>query len=208
MSTKTPLTPRQEKVLSFIEGFQMKNGGSPTIKEIREHLKVSSDNGVLKHIRALQEKGYIERNDRPRGIKLVDKVRELFQDAQMLVKVPLLGEIAAGPTAVEESQVVGYYALDSSLVRHPKSTFMLRVRGDSMEDAGIHDGDMVIADRSQTPKHRDVVVALIDNENTVKRYMSKGGVVYLKPENTNYKNIFPKDQLFIQGVVTGLIRNY
>lgn len=205
---KTDLTLKQKKVLEFIEEYQYENGSSPTLREIREHLQVSSDNSVLKHLKALKSKKYIEKDDTPRGIKLLESVKEKLDLANNLINLPILGEVSAGPTATEDEEVVGWYAIDSSLVSHAKDSFMLRVRGDSMIDVGIYDGDLVIADRTRTARHKDIVVALVDNENTVKRYVNKGGLICLKPENKDYRPIFPKNELYIQGVVTGLIRTY
>lgn len=207
-SVKGAITKKQAAVLAFIESFQFKNGCSPTLKEMRNHFKVSSDNSILKHLKGLEQKGLIKKNDTPRGIKLLDSIKSKLSLANNLVRLPLLGQVAAGPTATEEENIVGWYAIDSSLVKHAGDTFLLRVRGDSMEGAGIYDGDMVIADRKIAPRHKDIVVALVDNENTVKRYIAKGGLICLKPENPNYKPIFPKEELLIQGVVTGLIRSY
>ncbi|MBU2524460.1 transcriptional repressor LexA [Patescibacteria group bacterium] len=209
-SAKKPneLTKKQAAVLQFIENYQLKNGGSPTLKEMRIKFKVSSDNSILKHLKALEHKGHIQRSDTPRGIKMLDSIRNKLDMANELIKIPLMGEVAAGPTSTEEENVVGYYAIDSSLIKHAKDTFLLRIRGDSMKDIGIYEGDLVIADRKLEPKHKDIVVALVDGENTVKRYISKGGVVYLKPENKNYQPIFPRAELYFQGVVTGLIRTF
>jgi repressor LexA len=202
------ITQKQSEVLDFIENFQFRNGCSPTLKEMRVHFKVSSDNSILKHLKALEQKGCIKKSDTPRGIKLLDSIKDKLSIADNMIKLPLMGQVAAGPTATEEENIVGWYAIDSSLVKHSGDTFLLKVRGDSMENAGIYDGDMVIADRKITPKHKDVVVALVDNENTVKRYINKAGLICLKPENDNYRPIFPKEELIIQGVVTGLIRSY
>lgn len=202
------ITQKQGEVLTFIENFQFKNGCSPTLKEMRNHFNVSSDNSILKHLKALEQKGCIKKSDTPRGIKLLDSIKSKLKMANNLVNLPLLGQIPAGPTATEEESIVGWYAIDSSLVKHAGDTFLLRVRGDSMDDAGIYDGDMVIADRKVIPRHKDIVVALVDNENTVKRYIDKAGLICLKPENANYRPIFPKEELIIQGVVTGLIRSY
>ena len=94
-------------------------------------------------------------------------------------------------------------------IKDPKKSFLLRVKGDSMIDAGIFDDDIIISSASMEPKNGDIVVALIDNENTVKRFIKKKGIKpYLKPENKKYKKIYPLEELYIQGVVTGLIRSY
>lgn len=200
------LTGRQQEVLDFIEAYQLEHGSSPTLREIREHLDVSSDNSVLKHLNALVKKGYIEKNDTPRGIKLLAAVKQkLMADT---VSVPVLGFIPAGGPVAASEHIEDTVSFDTAALRHPGSCFCLHVRGDSMVDAGIYDGDLVLADSKLAPKHGDIVVALVDGGNTVKRYINTADQVYLKAENPNYDDIYPEHELRIQGVVIKLMRDY
>lgn len=200
------LTEKQEAVLKFIEKYQLKHGASPTLREMREHFNVSSDNSILKHLNALKEKGYISKDDTPRGIKILDSVKKRLESAT--IKLPLLGFIPAGGPILTEEYVESWYDVGQDIVKKEEGHFLLKVTGESMIDAGILDGDIVVVDSKKTPRHGDIVVALVDNQNTVKRYMNEGGKVYLKAENPAYEDIYPEHDLAIQGVVSGLIRYY
>ncbi len=201
------LTEKQEAVLKFIEDYQMENGSSPTLREMREYFGVSSDNSVLKHIKALEEKGYIKKDDTPRGIKLLSSVKEKLDNAEF--KLPLLGMIPAGGPVLSEEYIEKWVSVGADIVYKSKDSYLLRVIGTSMIEAGIFEGDILVVCGSLQPRAGDIVVALVDNQNTVKRYMKDArGHVYLKPENPQYENIYPEGELCIQGVVTGLLRYY
>lgn len=201
------LTEKQEAVLKFIEEYQMGHGSSPTLREMREYFGVSSDNSVLKHLKALEEKGYIKKDDTPRGIKLLESVKEKLDSNEF--KLPLLGMVPAGGPVLTEEYIEKWVNVGEDTVYKAKDSFLLRVKGNSMIDAGIFEDDILVVCGSLEPKIDDIVVALVDNQNTVKRYMKdSSGRIYLKPENTNYDNIYPEGELCIQGVVTGLLRYY
>jgi repressor LexA len=202
------LTPKQSKIYKFIERYQFKNGASPTIGEMRKYLDVSSDNSILKHLNGLTEKGYIKRDNTPRGIKMLANVREQFEAAADLIRVPLLGTIPAGGAVDAEEHILDTFEIGHGLMKSQNGAFLLRVTGNSMIDAGIFEGDMVLVLPEESARHGDVVVALVDGDSTVKRYMNEKGKVYLKAENPEYENIYPQGSLEIQGVVSGLIRNY
>lgn len=201
------LTEKQEAVLEFIENYQIEHGSSPTIKEMREYFGVSSDNSILKHVKALEEKGYIQKDDTPRGIKLLNSVKERLQNAEF--KLPLLGMIPAGGPVLTEEYIEDWVNVGEDVIYKSKDSYLLRVTGDSMVDAGIYEGDILVVCGALEPREGDIVVGLVDNQNTVKRYMKdSNGRVYLKPENPNYDNIYAEGELCIQGVVTGLIRYF
>jgi len=202
------LTEKQEAVLKFIGEYQMAYGKSPTLKEMREHFQVSSDNSILKHLKALEEKGYMQKDDTPRGIKLLNSVKERFDMAAESIRLPILGSIPAGGPVLTEEYVNGYMTLGEDLAKNDKDFFLLTVTGNSMIDAGIFEGDLVVVNAKKTPRDGDVVVALVDNGNTLKRFIKKDGKVYLKAENKNYSDIHPREELVVQGVVTALIRQY
>jgi len=201
------LTEKQEAMLNYIEEYQMEHGSSPTLREMRERFGVSSDNSVLKHLKALEEKGYITKDDTPRGIKLLSSVKERLDAPEY--KLPLLGMIPAGGPVLSEEYIEKWVSVGEDSVYKFKDSYLLRVKGTSMIDAGIFEDDILVVCGSLEPKIGDVVVALVDNQNTVKRYMKDiEGKIYLKPENDAYENIYPEGELCMQGVVTGLIRHY
>lgn len=201
------LTQKQESVLNFIESYQLEHGKSPTIREMREHFGVSSDNSILKHLKALVEKGYLEKDDTPRGIKLLESVKQRLSTKD--VRLPLLGFIPAGGPVMTEEYIQEWRSVGEDAVRHPDKSFLLEVSGESMIDAGIIEGDILVVDSKMEPKVGDIVVALVDNQNTVKRYLKdKRGRAYLKAENKDYADIYPDHDLQMQGVVVSLIRQY
>jgi len=201
------LTEKQEAVLKFIEEYQLAYGKSPTLKEMRENFGVSSDNSILKHLKALKEKGFIKKDDTPRGIGLLNAVKEKLE-AVVSIKLPLLGSIPAGGPVLTEEYIDSWMDVGEDLAKDANNHFILRVTGNSMIDAGIFEGDLVVVDMKKTPRDGDVVVALVDSGNTLKRLIKKDGKTYLKAENKDYSDIYPENELSIQGVVSALIRQY
>lgn len=202
------LTDKQGAVLKFIEKYQLSYGKSPTLKEMRQHFKVNSDNSILKHLKALEEKGVIKKDDTPRGIKLLRSVKERLDSVSETIKLPVLGAIPAGGPVLSDEYVKEWMSVGKDIAKNSEDYFLLEVKGNSMIDAGIFEGDLVVVDSKKHPHDGDVVVALIDNENTLKRFIKKGEKVYLKAENKNYEDIYPRTELVIQGVITALIRQY
>jgi len=202
------MTEKQEAVLKYIESYQMKHGKSPTLREMREHFGVSSDNSILKHLKALQEKGYLKKDDTPRGIGLLSSVKAKLEAVSTMARIPLLGTIPAGGPVLSEEHVLQYFEVGNDLLKKPQGSFALRVTGLSMLNAGILEGDFVIANQDMTAKDGDIVIALVDGQNTVKRYRKEGSRVWLQAENPDYKDIHPDEYLEIQGVVTAVIRMY
>lgn len=201
------LTEKQRAVLDFIEDYQLAHGKSPTLREMREHFKVRSDNSILKHLAALQQKGFIEKDDTPRGIGLLQTVREKLSGSGG-VKLPVLGYIPAGGPVLTEEYINSWITVGDDLAKSSRNYFALEVTGSSMIDAGIFEGDLVLVDMKKEPRDQDIVVALVDNENTLKRLIKKNGKAYLKAENKNYEDIHPLTELQVQGVVTALIRRF
>lgn len=201
------LTEKQRAVLDFIEDYQMAHGKSPTLREMREHFKVSSDNSILKHLVALKQKGFIEKDNTPRGIGLLQTVREKLSGSGG-VKLPVLGFIPAGGPVLTEEYINSWITVGDDLAKSSRNYFALEVTGSSMTDAGIFEGDLVLVDTKKEPRDQDIVVALVDNENTLKRLIKKSGKTYLKAENKNYEDIHPLTELQVQGVVTAMIRRF
>ncbi len=198
------LTEKQEALLNYIEQYQLENGGSPTIREMREYFGVSSDNSILKHLTALEEKGKIRRSEGK--VQLLSSIKAKLQ--KETVKLPLLGYVPAGNPVDNQEAIEKWLEVGEDVIYRNKQSFLLRVTGNSMINAGINDGDIVVVCSELEPKAGDIVVALVDNQSTVKRYMTQAGKVYLKPENPEFENIYPQNDLCVQGVVTGLIRYY
>jgi repressor LexA len=196
------LTKRQKEILDFIRSYRAEHGISPTQREIRETFKLSSFGTVQKHLKRLEEKGALAREwNRSRGIAPKDEAPSVGRG------VPLLGQVAAGrpiePFPQEESIEVPASLLGKG------EHFVLRVRGESMIDDGILDGDFVVVARREKAEIGQTVIALVRGEATLKRYYLEGQRVRLQPANAAMKPLtFDARDVTIQGVVTGLIRDY
>ncbi len=199
------LTEKQEALLNFIEEYQLANGGSPTIREMKEYFGVSSDNSILKLLRALESKGKIEKDEGHRGIKLLSNIKEKLVNS---FELPILGTIPAGRAVDATEHVEGYMSVGADMVMPNRQSFLLKVSGNSMINAGIHEGDLLFVCTDITPKVGDVVAALVDGQSTVKTYIERDGRVILQAENPEYEDIYPESSLCVQGVVTGLYRRY
>lgn len=175
---------------------------------MREQFGVSSDNSILKHLKALEEKGFLEKDDTPRGIKVLASVRARLEGAVNSVSLPLLGAIPAGGPVLSEEYVQKWVNVGSDIVKEPDGSFLLAVTGNSMIDAGIFEGDLAVVDSKRSPKDGDIVIALVDGDNTLKRFVKQNGKVYLKAENKDYSDIYPENELTVQGVVAAIIRQY
>ncbi len=203
---ETTLTEKQEALLNYIEQYQTEHGGSPTLREMREAFGVSSDNSILKLLKALEEKGKIIKDEKHRGIKLLSQLKERLEKSSL--RLPLMGTIPAGRAVATEEHIENWLEVGQDFVLPNKQSFLLRVTGNSMINAGIHEGDILIICTDLSPKIGDTVAALVDNQSTVKTYTIRDGRVCLKAENPDYDDIYPENSLCIQGVVTGLFRYY
>lgn len=202
------LTHKQKLLLRFIGQYQLQHASSPTFKEMGRYLKVVSDNAVYKHLEALEKKGAIIKGNTPRSIRVLDSVKKKLEAATSLFSIPLVGTIPAGGPVASEQNMLAKYQMAKGLMKVDEGCFLLRVTGNSMINAGIHEGDIVLVNPSKPPREGEIVVALVDGENTVKRYVREQGRVILRAENPDYADIHPEASLEIQGVVTGLVRNY
>jgi len=200
------LTARQQEMLDYIERVVHTTGYPPSIRQIGEALDISSTNGVRAHLKALEKKGYIHRSLRTsRGIAMLDHVQRIVSKAsQETVAIPILGRVTAGAPILAVENYDGHLALDPSLIKGD-DVFALRVEGDSMIEAGILDGDYVLVRPQQSASNGDIVVALLDDEVTVKRFYREADGIRLQPENARLAPIRIPD-VRICGKVTGLIR--
>lgn len=204
------LTERQKQVLDFIRRHHDEQGYWPSIREVQKHFQFRSTNAVVGHLRAIENKGAIARvPGQARAYRPVARNSILPAGAEEVVELPIYGSIAAGfPDGVETGDAVGRLQVDLASVGHDRNrrSFALRVRGESMVDAGIHDGDTVVVD-PRSPRDGDIVVALIDGQSTLKRFMRpQGASPFLKSENRAFPAMHPVTELLIQGVATALVR--
>jgi len=193
------LTARQAEVLQLIADFLQATGFPPTRAEIAKQLGFRSANAAEDHLRALERKGYIEMlPGASRGIRL-----------QEGLGIPVVGRVAAGNPILAEQHIQGRFQIDPSLFK-PRADYLLKVRGTSMRDAGIFDGDLLAVHRSSDARSGQVVVARIGNEVTVKRFKRQGNQVQLLPENPDFEPILvdlKRDLFAIEGIGVGVIRN-
>jgi repressor LexA len=200
------LTEKQAEVLDYITEYQSVCGLMPTYREIAEHFGFKSTRTVADYISALLKKGYLRpRSGRSRGIELVSFVKPSNLCA---VSVPIMGAIPAGKPEELFEHVNGTLSIDQTLlqgaIRH--RLFALKVSGNSMEGRGIYRGDWVVADADARPRENDMVVALVDNQNTLKTFAKKKGQYFLKAENPDHGDLTPLRELVIQGVVRAVLR--
>jgi repressor LexA len=197
------LTPRQTQILQMIQEFMANSGMPPTRAEIARELGFKSANAAEEHLRALKRKGVIDLiPGASRGIQLKDSLR-------VQLGLPLVGRVAAGSPILAEEHIETYYRIDQALF-NPKPHYLLRVEGMSMKNAGILHGDLVAVHRTPEVRSRQIVVARVDDEVTVKRYRQDGSLVWLMPENEEFEPIrvdLNSQTMVIEGVVVGVIRD-
>jgi repressor LexA len=205
MDSQTPmsdLTPRQTEVLRLIQRSIAETGMPPTRAEIARELGFRSPNAAEEHLRALARKGVIALvPGASRGIQLKDTIREQLG-------LPLIGRVAAGKPILAEENIEARFQIDPDIFQ-PRPHYLLKVTGMSMKDVGILDGDLVAVHRTSEVRNRQIIVARLENEVTVKRYRQEGTVVWLLPENAEFEPIrvdLRKEPLLIEGVVVGVLR--
>ncbi len=195
------LTPRQQEVVAYIAEEIQTQGRPPTLREMAAHFGWQSDNAARQHLRLLEKKGALELNaHRSRGIRLLHAPGG---------GVPLVGKVSAGQPLEAIENVEGHIHLDPELFPE-EDVFALRVRGDSMIQQGIHDGDIAIIRKQETAVHNEIVIALLNGEATLKRYRQYGRQALLHAENPAYKDIRIKktDAFEILGVAIGILRRF
>ncbi len=196
------LTNRQRKVLDFITNYLRDTGYPPTVREIAGEFRISSK-GAYDHLIAIEKKGYIRRDPaKPRAIELMDFVPGRAYGP--VIEIPVLGRVAAGEPLLASQNIERTITLSNDLIR-TEEPFALKIKGESMTGAGILEGDYVIVKQQQDADQGDIVVALIGDEATVKRFYRAGDHVRLQPENPTMKPIIVKD-VTILGKVVGLFR--
>ncbi|MDH3318417.1 MAG: transcriptional repressor LexA [Betaproteobacteria bacterium] len=207
MGTAEPLTERQGEILKLVRELTESSGFPPTRAEIAEKMGFRSVNAAEQHLRALERKGALEiLQGASRGLRVKDKGGAR---AGRLMELPVVGRVAAGSPVLAEEHLQGHYQVDPNLFT-PRADYLLKVRGMSMRDAGILDGDMLAVHRTPEARTGQVVVARLADEVTVKRYRRRGHSVQLLPENADFAAIevdLRRDPFTIEGVAVGVIRN-
>ncbi len=200
------ITPHQRTVLNYITEFQSKRGYSPSLADLAVAFGVRSKNSIAKVVNTLVLARHLEKDPKGR-IKIIPQATEGESSFVPLV-LSLFGPIAAGFAAPVEEQAEEQITLESYLVRDRSSTFLLRVKGDSTINAGIHEGDLVVVDRAKQPRPNDIVVGVLDGEYTLKRLKRDKGKHYLQAENPEYPDLHALDELKVAGVVVSVVRRY
>ena len=209
---KNELTDRQKDILDFIQQFAEANGYPPTYREIGKHFNIVSTFGVKRHIDALAKKGFIMVTSKTsRTIAVVnDELNKFKNPNDNAIGLPIIGRVAAGYPILAEENIEGRLMLDSSLIGNKESCFGLRVQGDSMINAGIFEGDLVIVLPQSTANNGDIIIALLHDEATLKKYERRNNKIYLVPENEKYKpiEVDNNEEFSIIGKVIGVFRTY
>ncbi|MCS7205733.1 MAG: transcriptional repressor LexA [Leptospiraceae bacterium] len=198
------LTQKQKQILEFITRYTKEKNYPPSIREIAEHFKITPK-GAYDHLKAIEKKGFIKtEKNRSRAIEIVKS-----QEQQEFIKIPLLGRIAAGAPILAEENIEDYLTFPRAILpaNSEKEIFALRVTGDSMIDAKIHDGDIAIIRKTSIAENGDIVVALIGDEATLKYFYKEKDHVRLEPANPKYKPIITKE-VIILGKMIGLYKRF
>lgn len=199
------LTDRQQQILDFIRREVRNKNYPPSVREIGREVGLTSSSTVHTHLSTLEKKGYIRRDPtKPRAIELrtADPSPALIPD---VVKVPVVGQVTAGQPILAEENIEEYFPLPKEFVRQD-TVFMLRVRGDSMRNAGIFDGDLAVVRRQSSAENGEIVVAMLENEATVKRFYREKKHIRLQPENELYEPLLSRNVSVI-GKVIGIFRD-
>lgn len=199
------ITARQQEVLNFIANFTEENNYPPTVREIGENFSISL-RAVQDHLNALQKKGYLSQTQkRSRSLKVIDE--SALESKPFVGKVPLLGTVAAGKPLLCEENLDGFVNLTEPFVRPGKSYFALRVRGTSMINAGILEGDLAVVEQASSAVDGQIVVAVIDDAITLKRFYKESDKIRLQPENPSFQPIYCTD-VRIVGILSNIVRTY
>lgn len=206
------LTSRQEEILDYIKKYSKENRMPPTVREIGNHFEISSTNGVRSILAALIKKGYINRSPRlSRGIEIIDENADKVAEASSnTIEIPIVGRVAAGTPILAVQNLEGTVTIDRDFLACRTDVFALRVKGDSMIEAGIFDGDLIFARQQKTAERGEIIVAQVNNEATVKYYHPVADHVELRPANPHYRPIIvKKDKDFsIAGKLIGVMRRF
>jgi repressor LexA len=202
MSEK-PTTERQARILEVIREFTAEHGYPPSVREIGERVGLSSSSTIHSHLKSLERNGLISRDPtKPRALRTADYEAPSMPDAMVM---PIVGKVAAGTPIMAEENLEGEFLLPASFLPKNSDGFMLRVQGDSMVDAGILNGDLIVVRPQKTAQNGEIVVAMLEGDATVKRFFREDGRIRLQPENRTMAPIYAND-VDIVGRVEALVR--
>ena len=200
---KGKISKKQEEILEYIKSQILERGFPPAVREICEAVNLKSTSSVHSHLETLEKNGYIRRDPtKPRAIEILDDSFNLTR--REMVQVPILGRVAAGEPLLAEQNIEEYYPIPVEFMPNSEC-FMLKVRGESMINAGILDGDYVVVEKKNTASNGEMVVALIDDGATVKTFYKEEGIIRLQPENDNMEPLI-LESVDILGKVIGVFR--
>ena len=198
------ISPKQAEILEYIKNEIINRGFPPTVRDICDAVNLKSTSSVHSHLETLERNGYIRRDPtKPRAIEIVDDNFNLAR--RELVNVPVVGRVAAGEPIIAVENVENYFPIPAEFMPNSQ-TFMLNVKGESMVNAGILDGDQILVQQQSTAENGEIVVALIDDNATVKTFYKEDGYYRLQPENDAMEPIIVKGELQILGKVIGVFR--
>lgn len=201
--SEKPTTERQEAILACIDAFTSEHGYPPSVREIGERVGLSSSSTIHSHLKTLERRGMLQRDaTKPRAMRTE---RSMGPPAPESVVVPILGRVAAGVPITAQEDLEGEFVLPASFVSRGSDGFMLRVKGDSMVEAGIFDGDLLVVRPQPNAENGEIVVAMIEGEATVKRFFRESGRFRLQPENASMAPIYAND-VDIVGRVEAVVR--
>lgn len=195
---------KQTQIYNFLIEFTKSKGYPPSVREICEAVSLKSTSTVHGHLKRLEKKGLIYRDPtKPRALEIV----ELSNEEKELIDIPIVGKVTAGIPILATENIEDMFQMPINYVKHNNDLFILKVTGDSMIEAGILDGDLAIIEQKNVATNGDIVVALIENEATIKRFFKENGFIRLQPENKNYEPIIVED-CSILGKLVGIYRAY
>lgn len=210
---KNKLTDRQKEILDFIQKFISDNGFPPTLREIASNFGLASTFGVKRHLDALKKKGYLKIESFASRAITLNKISNEYELERTnfnskVIPIPVVGRVAAGSPILSEENLEGTIAVDSNFFKNNKDCFALKVTGDSMINAGIFEGDLVIVNPNEKVSQYDIVVARVDDEITVKNYEKKNDKIFLIPQNEKYQPIVitERNNFSLVGKVIGVLR--
>lgn len=205
------ISKRQQEILNFIKKEIQTKGYPPSVREIGVAVGLSSSSTVHSHLATLEQKGYLKRDkSKPRALELAINNEVSFvseREKKEMLDVPVIGQVTAGVPILATQNIEDYFPIPLSFIRTKENTFMLKVKGESMIEAGILDGDYIIVEEKKQADNGQIVVALIEDSATVKTFYKEDGYVRLQPENQFMQPIIVKD-VSILGVVIGLFRRF
>ena len=198
------ISPKQQEILDYIKSQILERGFPPAVRDICDAVHLKSTSSVHSHLETLEKNGYIRRDPtKPRAIEILDDSFNFTR--REMVNVPMIGRVAAGEPILAEQNIENYFPIPMEFMPN-NQTFMLKVKGESMINAGIFDGDLVLVEQCQTARNGEMVVALIEDGATVKTFYKEDGYYRLQPENDTMEPIIVKDDLKILGKVIGVFR--